>query len=174
MMKFLYGLVLLVATLPLSAATPDIDYAVFINAGYDCEDDYMDDNVWSAFEAAAAALDVGEYASTINRKKNEAVRRGLRGDPWMEQRELGPEDCPDVCLIEACCHLHQSYCGWTCSNCYNDCRRRDLQNTLSQTAPGTRVAALEHEFTRILRNLAEGDNSCLGPANMISVDVLRQ
>jgi hypothetical protein len=64
MMKFLYGLVLSAATLPLSAAT---GFAVFINPvspNVDhCTDDYMT-AIWSGLEDAAVNVsDV--YAGTI-------------------------------------------------------------------------------------------------------------
>ncbi len=83
MMKFLYGLVLLVATIPLSAANPTVGFAVFINRVVSNEDDCTDvfmAEVWSAHEDASVYVR-GACSCTIVRLQRgiRALRGGLGG-----------------------------------------------------------------------------------------------
>ena len=174
MMKFLYGLVLLVATLPLSAANPTtVGFAVFINPvvvdsnEHDCTDYFMAE-VWPALEDAAVGVsDV--YAGKI--VPVQSGSRELRGDHWREQRELW--SCPSPCHVEFCC-IAFWMCG--CNACGEDCnRRRDLEFLESETrllehSPEA-LTVLDEAFLPILKGLAE-ENDCLGHPNQITVTVM--
>ena len=187
MMKFLYGLVLLVATLPLSAATPPrrteqtydvehIGFAVFIkpiNPG-DCTDAYMAD-VWSKLEDIAGDVSPA-YAGTIM-PVGGTTRRKLRGDPWKQQRELTHE-CLNPCNFAFCCSYvnpEYYYCG--CNECYQDCNRRDLEFLENETRLLTQhihLTELEVPFLVDLkeRAAADADVGCLGIADELTVDVM--
>jgi hypothetical protein len=180
MMKFLYGLVLLVAILPLSAA--DHGYGISIDRGdYDDGDCTVpvDASIMAAIQTCTAIatdydLDFPPVKVTVG------SRRALR-------RKLGrfTPDCSDPCMFEVCCIFHQAYCG--CGDC--KCKRRDLEfldsadETSRELTPQgiTRKLAPEEEAIEslcasTLQTLAQSlwaiGNACLGDPDELSVSAV--
>jgi hypothetical protein len=128
MMKFLSGLVLLVATLPLIAATPTTGYSIRIDTtehnNDDCTTNYLG-FVWHQLELAAQAVSP-EYTGTIVPVEVDTTeRRELE-----EHRELNFED---ICRTKwckykiVCCAYGTRFCLNVGSDCNGNRRRLDLE-----------------------------------------------
>ena len=176
MMKFLYGLVLLVAILPLSAANHGYGISMERVGHNDEECGAVDDMILATLQTCTATatggdLDVLPYK--VIDGSGRALQRRLRRGP----------DCSDPCQFEACCLYHRSYCG--CGDC--GCGRRDLEFldsgetsrelTPQETSrklltPEEEVVAIGNACTSAIQSLPDDaswptGNTCLGDLNQI-------
>jgi hypothetical protein len=182
MMKFLYGLVLLVAILPLSAA--DNGYGISIDRlDYDDGDctasgGAVDASILAAIQTCTAIATDGDLDLTPV-KVTDGIRRALR-------RKLGRSapDCSDPCMFEVCCIFHQAYCG--CGDC--GCNRRDLEfldsgETSRELTPQgisrkltPEEEAIESLCASTLQTLANSlwaiGNTCLGDPDQLFVSAV--
>ena len=158
-MKFLYGLVLLVATLPLSAANPSADYLIVIQReGHnetDCNTTFID-NVWVEVEGCASevgAISTLDYTGSIGRRDLSCFGYATH----------------EICYIAR----GKNFCGATPSACE---RRRNLQSTDNVTDSETpeEMTLLEHDCLPKLQALAnEPGNNCMGNSTMLNVTIWR-